>query len=65
MGCSQTRSLGVAPGGVKKKEGERVVVTASKNVNVFMIMMMHTVTDERERGQKRKGVKLYGVTSHS
>lgn len=55
--------FGRCAGGVKKKEGERVVVTASKSVNVFM--MMHTVTDERERGPKRKGVKLYGVTSHS
>lgn len=27
-GALRTRSLGVAPGGLRKKEGERVVVTA-------------------------------------
>lgn len=48
-GGLRTRSLGVAPGGLRKKEGERVVVTANET------------NDERERNRKRKGTT---VTSH-
>lgn len=49
-GAFRTRSLGVAPRGLKKKEGERAVVTTGVSI-----------ANERERYRKRQGTS---VTSH-